>query len=227
LFSYSLEWPDGSRMDRVSFQSRDAQEKGLQHVSLEDSRIRRLVQQLPRVVVSEPIPCVRFPNLPAEIVGYWSLWRITLDHQSLRDAKIVPIFHHDDGRNLGPTARHIWDALMESRPDVQQIGVKTGAEVEAVFQRLRAEAERQGEDAFHELHARHQQRLKKEWEKGNYAFQVRREALGRLGLPEVRQHRLKRLDEEERNWATALRKREQVLPELQPVILMRVEAGNG
>ena len=63
--------------------------------------------------------------------------------------------------------------------------------------------------------------------RGNYAFQVRREALGRLGLPEVRQHRLKRLDEEERAWAAELRKREQVLPELQPVILLRVEAGNG
>jgi hypothetical protein len=77
LFSYSLEWPDGSRMERVSFHSRDAQDRGLQHVSLEDDRIRRIVQQLPRVVATEPIPCVRFESLPAEVVGYWSLWRIT------------------------------------------------------------------------------------------------------------------------------------------------------
>ena len=227
LFSYSLEWPDGSRMERVSFQSRDAQDKGLQHVSMEDARIRRLVQQLPRVVVTEPIPCVRFASLPAEVVGYWSLWRIALDNQSLRDVKIIPIFHHDDGRNLLPTARHIWDSLMEERPEAEQVGTKTGGEVEAVFSRLRFEAERQGEDAFHELYARHQQRLKREQDKGQYAFHIRREALGRLGLPEVRQHRLKRLDEEERAWAAELRKRDQVLPELQPVILLRVEAGNG
>jgi hypothetical protein len=184
LFSYTLEWPDGSRMERVSFQSRDAQDKGLQHVSLEDARIRRLVQQLPRVVVTEPIPCVRFASLPAEVVGYWSLWRIAIDKQSLRDVKIIPIFHHDHGRNLVPTARHNWDALMEDRPEVEQVGTKTGPEVEAVFRRLRAEAERQGEDAFHDLHARHQERLKREQEKGNYAFQVLREALGRLGLHE-------------------------------------------
>ena len=111
--------------------------------------------------------------------------------------KIIPIFHHDDGRILLPTARHIWDSLLEDRPEVEQMGTKTGADVEAVFRRLRSEAERQGEDAFHELHARHQQRLKREQEKGHYAFQVRREALNRIGLPEVRQHRLKRLDEEE------------------------------
>jgi len=226
LFSYTLEWPDGSRMERVSFQSRDAQDRGLSHVSLEDARIRRLVRQLPRVVVTDPIPCVRFASLPAEVVGYWSLWRIALDDQSLRDVKIVPIFHHDDGRNLMPTARRIWDSLMEAEPEVEQAGTNTGDEVEAVLRRLRSEAERQGEDAFHELHARYHQRLRREQEKGQYAFRVRREALGRLGLAEVRQHRLKRLDEEERAWAAKLSKREQVLPELQPVILLRVEAGD-
>jgi hypothetical protein len=145
----------------------------------------------------------------------------------LRDAKIVPLFHHDDGRMLLPTARHIWDRLLEEHPDVQEVGTKTGAEVETVFNRLRAEAEAQSEAAFHELHARHQQRLKREQEKGRYAFQVRREALNRIGLSEVRQHRLKRLEEDEKAWAAELRKREHILPELQPVVLLRVEAGNG
>jgi hypothetical protein len=227
LFGYSLQWPDGSRMERVTFQSRDAQDQGLEHVSLEDARIRRLVQQLPRVGITEPIPCVRFASLPAEVVGYWSLWRIAIDPQSLRDVKIIPIFHHDDGRNLVPTARHIWDALLEDRPEVEQVGTKTGAEVELVFRNLRTEAERLGENAFHELYARQQQRLKREQEKGQYAFQVRREALGRLGLPEVRQHRLKRLGDEELAWAAELRKRQQILPDLQSVMFLRVEAGNG
>ena len=170
---------------------------------------------------------VRLKSLPAEVVGYWSLWRIILDHQSFRDVKIIPIFHHDDGRILLPTARRIWDLLLEDRPDVELMGTKAGTDVEDVFRRLRSEAERHGEDAFHELHARHQQRLKREQEKGRYAFEVRRGALNRIGLPEVRQHRLKRLDEKEKAWAEDLRKREQVLPDLQPVVFLRVEAGNG
>jgi hypothetical protein len=226
LFSYTLEWPDGSRMERISFHSQEAQDRGLPHVSLGDARIRRLVQQLPRVVVTEPIPCVRVASLPAEIVGYWSLWGIALDHQSLRDVKIIPIFQHDDGRILFTTARHMWDSLLEDQPEVEPMGTET-ADTEAVFRRLRSAAERQGEDAFHELHARHQQRLKREQEKGQYAFQVRREALQRIGLPEVQQHRLKRLDEEERVWAAELRKQEHVLPELQLIILLRVEASHG
>ena len=170
---------------------------GLQHVSLEDDRIRRLVQQLPRVVVTEPIPCVRFGSLPAEVVGYWSLWRIALDHQSLpgREESSRSSTTTTDASCCQRPGTFGTDCSKTS-PEVEQMGTKTGADVEAVFRRLRSEAERQGEDAFHELYARHQQRLKREQEKGRYAFQVRREALNRIGLPEVRQHRLKRLDEE-------------------------------
>jgi len=227
LFGYSLEWPDRSRMDRISFHSRDAQDHGLQHVSLEDDRIRHLVQHLPRFVANDMIPSVRFLSLPTEVVGYWSLWRITLDEQSFRDVKIVPIFHHDDGRILLPTARHIWDLLLEDNREVEHIETQTRPNNTNAFRRLRLEAERQGEDAFRELYVRHQVRLKREQEKGRYAFQVRREALNRIGLPEVRQHRLKRLEEQERTWAEELRKREQVLPELRPVVLLRVEASRG
>jgi hypothetical protein len=84
LFSYTLEWPTAAGWSGCRFRVRDAQDRGLQARQLEDSRIRRLVQQLPRLVVTEPIPCV-IASLPAEVVGYWSLWRIASDNQSLRD----------------------------------------------------------------------------------------------------------------------------------------------
>ena len=78
---------------------------------------------------------------------------------------------------------------MEDHPEVVLSGAKDGDDVRAIYDRLRSEAERLGENAYHELFDRHQQRLKREKDKGEYAFQMRREALGRLGLSQVRQHR--------------------------------------
>ena len=94
-----------------------------------------------------------------------------------------------------------------------------------IFDRLRREAERHGEDLFQSLRTKHEQRLAGEREKGRYAFHVRRQALNRIGLAEVRQHRVKRLDEEERAWDAALRQQEQVFPELQPIVVLQVEPG--
>ena len=227
LFDLSLTWPDGTRMNRVTFDRKVAQDRLLDHVSLGDERIRDLVQRLPRAVPSQPIARVSLPDFPSEIVGFWSLWRIALDPDSWRDVKILPLFLHDDGRILVPTARRIWDCLLEDRPPVNQLGSMPDQDVTETFRRLRSEAERQGQAAFDELHARHQQRLKREQDKSQYAFQVRRDALNRIGLPEVRQHRLRKLEEEQRAWEAELRKRERVLPELQPVTVLRVEAGDG
>ena len=78
-----------------------------------------LVQHLPRAVPSQPIARVRFTDLPEEIVGFWSLWRVALDPDAWRDVKILPLFLHDDGRILVPTARMIWDCLLEDRPRVR------------------------------------------------------------------------------------------------------------
>jgi len=231
LFGYQLEWPDGSRMEGVCFHSRVAEEQGLQYVNLEEPRVRQLIQRLPRVQAGDPIPCVRMPDLPAEVVGFWSVWRIAITDSAAetgyRESGFLPIFHHDDGRSLLPTARHIWDLLLEEQPELEQSGTFLGAGAAAAFSRVRAEAEKQGAAVFQELCVRFRQRLKREQEKGEVAFQARRESLERLGLPEVRRHRLRRLQEEERAWAAKLQSRQQILPDLQAVILLRVEAGDG
>jgi hypothetical protein len=144
-----------------------------------------------------------------------------------RESGFLPIFHHDDGRCLLPTARHIWDLLLEEQPELEQSGAFPGAGAVAAFSRVRGEAEKQGAAVFQELCVRFRQRLKRDQEKGEAAFQVRRESLERLGLPEVRRHRLRRLEEEERAWAAKLQSRQQILPDLQAVLLLRVEAGDG
>jgi len=192
-----------------------------------DARVRSLVQRLPRVIPSQAIPRVRIADVPPEVAGYWSLWRIALAADEMRDAKVLPLFHHDDGRVLLPTARLIWDSLLEERPRVELLGYLAGEEAEEVYRRLRAEAESQGQAYFDELHGKHHQRATREQEKGQYAFRVRRDALNRIGLPEVRQHRLRRMDEEERAWADELLKRQQILPELHPIVILRMEATNG
>jgi len=225
LFAYDLEWPDGERMEDICFFGREAQDRGLNHISLENPKLRSLVEKLPRAIAGEPIPKIVLPGLTGQIQGYWSLWQIALRCSGRPQVRILPLFSHDDGRCLLPTARSIWEQLLQEGTQIQGQGVvEDGFEV---FDRLQQEAEQHGESLFRELHSKHKERLHHEHEKGRYAFQVRRQALNRIGLPEVRQYRIKRLDEEERAWDADLRQQEQVFPELQPIVVLRVEAQDG
>lgn len=226
LFGYDLRWPDGEHMADVCFFGREAQDKGLNHISLEHPRLRALIERMPRAVAGEPIPAVVLPWLPPQVQGYWSLWRVALCGAGRQEVRILPLFCHDDGRMLLPTARSIWDRLLQDGARVQERPEAAGPS-QAVFDRLRQEAERHGENLFRELHAKRRQWLRHEREKGRYAFQVRRQALSRIGLAEVRQFRLRRLETEERAWEADLTRQEQVFPELQPLVILRVEAADG
>jgi hypothetical protein len=213
-------------MERVCFVGREAQERGLNHVNLEHPRLRKLIDQLPRVVPGQSIPTIHISGLPVEVRGYWSLWQVALNTTARRLVRILPVFCHDDGRTLLPTARLIWDKLVQHDGGVTESQAVRAAVTEDVFSKLREVAERQGEALFQKLHTQHQERIRQEREKGEYAYEVRRAALIRIGLAEVRQFRLKRMEDERRAWEADLAKQERVMPELQPVIVLRVEAGS-
>ena len=65
-------------------------------------------------------------------------------------------------------------------------------------------------------------RLKEERERALYAFEARGQAIGRIGLPAVREHRRKRLQQEHDARMAALDDMEASVPDLNAVMMVRV-----
>ncbi|MDQ0286779.1 superfamily II DNA or RNA helicase [Desulfofundulus luciae] len=223
LVGYDLTWPDGSVMNNVVFSRQEAENYHMSYLSLEEPRVRGLVNRLPRVVAGQPIPRIRLKGLSHEICGYWSLWRISLLAGSMRNIRILPLFQHKDGRVLLPTARRIWDMLLSEQTSIGMDGTIQGEKSREIFAELEELAVNYGQNHYLELKSKYQELLQKEREKGLYAFRARREAIMRIGLPAVRQHRLAELECEERDWTLRLQERERVLPELSAVTIVYVE----
>ncbi len=240
--AWDLTWPNGDRLTNVVFTSKEAEEKPLsRHVTLEDSRVRGLAMRLPPFVPGQPVPVITLPGLPPEVRGFWSLWQISITcgalqrtnlfdtqgvlspEQETRRRRIMPLFLADDGRVFAPTARHIWDQLLTTPPTILwHLDIETSHQA---FEQLREAAERQGKTIYDEQVAAHRERLAREREKGEYAFAARRRAIERIGLPQVRNHRLSLLEQEEERFREQLERRAQILPEMAPLLLVRVEGG--
>jgi len=137
----------------------------------------------------------------------------------------MPLFRHDDGRILLPTARRIWDFILSDTPKVR--GYLSGSEALAAFERQHEAAEVQGKSEYEELVHVYRAHLTREREKRAYAFDARRRALDRIGLPTVRAHRLALLEREERAWQEQIERQTDVMPELVPLIVLRVERDEG
>jgi superfamily II DNA or RNA helicase len=219
---WKLRWPDGTTTPSAVFTLADAESQpAAAHLTLEEPRIRGIATRVPRFVPGQPIPSIEVTGIPWEIRGYWSLWTVAIRSAEWCKERVLPLFLHDDGRVLAPTARHLWSLLLEQMPSPGRY--LDGGESTRIFAEVTSAAERYGHPLYEELLRFHQGRLGRERENKRHAFDVRRRAIERIGLPAVRQHRLNELAKEEAAWNLESESRAHVHPDLIPRLILRVE----
>ena len=90
------------------------------------------------------------------------------------------------------------------------------------FEAAHSAARTQGERQFSELVEEHHARLREERERERYAYDARRQAIGRIGLATVRDHRRKRLLAEHEARVAMLDIAEAYTPDLNAVLMLRI-----
>lgn len=231
---WDLNWPDGQEHRKAVFSAREADRlTDATLLNLENSRVRGLALNLPQVAAGQPLPCVTVSGLPASISGLWGLFEIRLQagmHQKTQLLRIpmvrrgyVSVFLSEEGKLFLPTARHIWDALQTAEAQVQ---VTLGQDESIIaHERLQIAAEQAGQELFDALQQAHIASVTREEERGMVAFTSRRKAIERVGLPEVRQYRLAQCAAEENEWRHELQSARQIVPEIRPLLMLRIIKG--
>ncbi len=220
--AWNLTWPDGTQQCRVVFTNQEAQQDPTcHHLTLEDSRVRALMEHVPMFAPGQPIPVVALPGLATDITGFWSLWRITLAAADWRRARFMPLFLSDNGQVFAPTARYIWEELVLRRPAIlRHMDPETSRRAFAHARRL---AEQEGRAIYEDLLAAHRQRLERERARKRHMLAVQRRLAERIGLSQVRRHRLEQLEQERQRFEEEMKRRAHILPEITPLLMLRVE----
>ena len=219
---WKLKWPDGYAIPSAVFTISDAERlPAAEHLTLEEPRVRDIAKRLPRFLPQQPIPCLELSGISSEIFGTWSLWTVAIRGADLNRERVLSLFLHDDGRVLQPTARHIWDLLLEQCPlptrflDSQEAG--------RLYSAVSLVVEQHGRPVYEELIHFHGRCLRREKDNKQYAFEARRRTIEKVGLAPVRQHRHEELVKEELEWNQEFESRSNVQPELIPRLILRVE----
>ncbi len=181
-----LQWPDGDTQRRAMFSRHEAEQAGTTLLSLEHPRVRSLMTRLAQFAPGQPLGAVILEGISDKVGGTWSLWRIALRTQDGQSQRVMPLFISDDGRALAPTARAVWDRLVDLGDPAEgfQIAAVTGDDAVAAYDQALVEAERHGRAVFSELTDAHRERQTQQRQKGRRAFAARRKAVERIGLPQ-------------------------------------------
>jgi len=195
-------------------------EPGARHLTLAERRIRELVEA-PRFAPGQQVAIINLSGVPSDVHGDWSLWRITLEAADWKRSRILPLFVHDDGRVLSPSAKYIWDRLLEGVPPPTDH--LDGNEAGEILANLEPLAREHGRPLYEDLVREHESRIVKERETGEFAFAARRRAVERIGLPAVREHRVSKVKAEETEWREWLQRESLATPELECLVVIRTE----
>ncbi|MBB4267588.1 helicase-related protein [Roseospira visakhapatnamensis] len=219
--AWRVRWADGSESAKVCFDARTAEEHpDVEWVTLEDPRARAVIGELPRCVPDLPLPIVRISGLPDTVCGVWSLWEISLSADDYSRRRFLTVFVNDAGRTFLPTAKRIWDLLLTEQ--IELTGTSATADADGWFDRSKTAALAQGERVFAELVDEHRTRIQEERERAQYAYNARHQAIGRIGLQNVRDYRRKRLKADHDARMARLDSAEAYAPDLNAVLMLRV-----
>lgn len=234
LTGWDITWPDGHKQASCTFTASESRiAANITHLTLENSRVRGLALHIPRLTPGQPVPCVAMPGLPGQLSGLWGLFEVRLQRiagqtggpsslvqvPQLRRG-YVSVFVSGDGKFFIPTARHIWDAL-QNTPCVITDVLGQEASQRAHEQALTA-AEQIGQFLFDDLRQEHLDAVLRERERGESAFSARRKSIERVGLPEVRRHRMAECDADEKAWRAELAAAQKAVPEIRTLLLTHI-----
>jgi hypothetical protein len=189
---------------------------------LEEPRARAVIAELPRCVAGQPLPALTIKGLPETVHGVWSLWEISLAAENFTRRRFLTVFVTVDGRTFMPTAKRIWDLLLTEQPELASDADSIADDAGRWFDTSMDAARTQGERLFLELVEQHRARITEDRERARYAFDARDQAIGRIGLPAVREHRRKRLRAEHEARLAQLDAAEAYTPDINAVLMLRV-----
>jgi len=157
-----------------------------------------------------------FPNEK----GYFMLWQLSISTDS-QAKRIVPIFINDS-MILRPVAgSRIWDALLDSKMHI------TILEADIVEERtvgaLKKMSEDYAYDTFLKIKTQYEKKYEETYRKHLYALKIRLEAAEKIGIANIKKHKISSLSKEKEEVARKYSIDKQIYPEFKLVFMACME----
>jgi len=217
---FDIVWPDGETSLSISFGKKESENKNLKLLSLDDEHVRKISKYISTFVKGQKISTLKINNLSKDISGIWSLWQVGISGN--KKTVVFPMFIHDDGRKLKPTASHIWDLILSKNTSIQ-LEPSFNKNFVDVFDKNYELSSSEGKNIFEKIQDEYNKNLKNEHKKMRIFFEYREKLIAKIGLENVRKKRQNDLEREKRRFMTDVNKLNDIFPEFNAIIMLKIE----
>jgi len=183
-------------------------------LSVSDKHIHDILEMRQIWHPSQGVQTVHFPNIRTEN-GVFSLWEVSLGEDDA-DKRIISFFMNEQGVYRPAASKLIWEELIKPESTVEVYDTQEFTAEQ--FAALTARAQEMATDAFLQMKASYEQRHEAQYQKQKRALTLRIEAAQRIGIENIRNARISRLEDELRDATTAYERKQEICPTFTPML---------
>ena len=152
--------------------------------------------------------------------GWFMLWHISVSADG-SGGKTLPVFISDSGVLRPLAGKRVWDAILDSG---RIITAEEGGPIDAEqISRLTEASQEYAYDTFQEMCETHLRRVEENHSKYSYALSLRFEAASRIGIENIRNHKLRSLSQEQEEMEARYQQDKQLCPDFHLELLVHME----
>jgi hypothetical protein len=190
-------------------------------ISLQHEIIQTILKDAVQYTETQPIPIVRVKQ-GNSTSGQWSLWYLEVRNQFETKQIIQPIFVSAEGEYYSAFAQSLWDKIVQESDFIECIGAHSIEESKAIYNTALQKAEEVLQSKFQDFEksiAINTDRIRSDKEK-SFSFQEMQ--MNRIGIENIKQSRLNRLQKDKENWDNTFLSSSQIVPSLSCLMLVSV-----
>lgn len=191
----------------------------LEHIGINDEKItRHLNTEIlhDRQNSSLSVEIEEFPNES----GYFMLWELSIT-DSRSDVRIIPVFINDELVLRPMAGKKIMDVFLSAASVIRTS--QTEAPDDAVCTKLEEISREFAYDTFCDMKDEYLKKNQEGYDKYMYALKIRTEAAEQIGIDNIKQARLKRLQREKETIEQSYVKGKHVFPDFRLIMLVHLE----
>ena len=190
-----------------------------EHIGINDEKITRHLNAEILHDHKSPLLSVEIDDFPNE-AGYFMLWKLSIT-DSKSDVRIIPIFLNDSFVLRPVAGKKIMDVFLDDSSAIhtaQMDGID-----DAVLEKLEDTSKEFAYDTFCDMKDKYLKKNRESYDKYIYALKIRTEAAEQIGIENIKQSRLKRLERERETVEANYAKGKSVFPDFRLVMLVHLE----
>ena len=191
----------------------------IDHYTINQPIISRLLKKKISFNIDERISNVAIRDFPNE-KGNFILWELSVADEE-QGKRIIPIFINDNGVLRPQAGKMIWEALLDAD---KSITVSQGDGVgEDIWQYISKASQEFAYDTFLSLKDAAEHLHEEIYRKRMYAWDLRAEAAQRIGIDNIRKHKLVQLMKEKAAIRREFEADKMLCPEFKPIMVLHME----